>query len=468
MLETATAVGAPVRPQFGDFERVAVDRLNPSARCVQAMSWFNDQLILGTARAPLRARKGAASRDRSDGDNEEHGAQILAFDPVTRDWHKLFDSPLAMGTDGLFRTRDRAIRTSLVCRAASDPAPCLYMATSSLSGNVVFLRSENGRNIEECGGVGFGQPDADIASTRAMACLDGRLFASPMGKNRGGGRLDEHLTDLPVVFVTDNPRQGNWAAASEPGFGDASNLAINELTAFAGRLYAATVNPRYGFQLWFTDAEGPAPFHWHKLIDRGAWSGASNAIPGAMSVFGDALYVTCGMQRHGHDGLDRVGPYPAEIIRIYADGRWDVVCGAARFSPHGLKRPVSGLPGGFGDWNTHGFPRMSASTDQILVGTSGWRWMPTYLRNRTDLSDGQYNKLREASEAGTAGEFSLWRSLDGDNWEAVTHVGLRGTHPTNYGVRDLLSTPHGVFLSPLSTADITGEINVQLWLGHIA
>lgn len=42
------------------------------------------------------------------------------------------------------------------------------------------------------------------------------------------------------------------------------------------------------------------------------------------------------------------------------------------------------------------------------------------------------------------GGFELWRSYDGENWLPVTRQGFG--NPYNYGVRNIVSTPYGVFI----------------------
>ncbi len=42
------------------------------------------------------------------------------------------------------------------------------------------------------------------------------------------------------------------------------------------------------------------------------------------------------------------------------------------------------------------------------------------------------------------GGFELWRSSDGENWLPVNRQGFG--NPYNYGLRTLISTPHGLFL----------------------
>src|SRR5262249_4014858 len=137
------------------------------------------------------------------------------------------------------------------------------------------------------------------------------------------------------------------------------------------------------------------------------------------------LYLSAAIQRQGPKGLDRFGPFSGEMIRVHADDTWDLVTGKARFTPHGLKKPLTGLTGGFGDPFTHAFWRMAVYKGLLYVGTAGWRWMPTYLRSRPDLSEAQLDRLRTGTNAAKPGEFAVWRTEDGVVWEHVTGMASR-------------------------------------------
>jgi hypothetical protein len=456
-----------------DFESLDIPFLNQTIRTSQATVWFEDRLVLGTGRAPL----GFLGRfngkddklpggDRSDtGGSDLEGAQIVVFDPAKREWQKAYDSPVIEGRDGKPRARDRSMRAGLVCQTASDTKPCVYFGVGSLEKRLVFIRSEDGLNYQECAGSGFNL-EADIPSARSMACLDGKLFCTPTGKSYNRGMWDDNMTDHPIVFQSTNPMAGEWVAASEPGFGESENKSINELIVFNDHLYAATLNPRYGFQLWKTDAQGTVPYRWTKILDRGAWRGSANSIPVAVKVFQDTLYISATIQRQGRAHLDHFGPFASEMMRVYKDDSWDLVCGTQRFTPSGIKRPLSGLSAGFGDLYTHVLWRMAIHDGLLYCGTAGWRWMPTYLRDRPDLSDTQFQRIFDATERYHPGEFTLWVTADGIHWDAVTRTGFPGSSPQNYGIREMVATPHGLFVMPTARTGMVSGGGLELWWGH--
>ena len=459
--------------EIGSFERLDVPYLNPSIRSCQALSWFKDLLVVGTGRAPL----GFLGRytGRSDslpgqefsefGSRDSDGAQIVVFDPLTRQWSCVFDSPTIAGADGKTRARDRSVRASIVCRTRADVEPALYLGVGSLQGKVVFLRSENGLTFEESRHSGFGI-EGDLPSVRSFACMDGRLFTTPTGKNYDRGIYDDNVADNPTVFESVDPMSGEWTAASAPGFGDPTNDSVNELVVFNGHLYAATLNARHGFQVWKTDAEGRPPYRWRKVVTDGAWGGPVRSIAAAVAEFGGALYISSAIQRQGPDSLHGYGPFGAEIIRLWPDDRWEIVTGESRFTPQGLKTPITGLAGGFGDPFTHIFWRMAEYDGFLYAGTADWRSTPNYLKRRTDLSEAQMLRLRVDTGAYRKGAFALWRTADGVNWEAVTRTGFPGTNPSIFGVRGLAATPHGLFAGLTCRVGALSGGGIELWWGR--
>jgi len=466
--------------QLEDFRRVEMTNFNESTRTSQAAIWYRDALYVGTGRAMLGfmgrytakqgdqagAGPGRFGAMRPDtGGREEDGAQVWRYVPGTNEWTLVYNSPLVEGRDGKVRARDRSVRAIGICQTSSDSEPALYLGVGSLERQVVFVRSTDGINFEECEEQGFGLGDVDVPSARNIAELDGRMYSTPTGKNFGRGMWDDNLTDYPFVFETSDPLHGHWRPVNEAGFGDGNNHSINELVAFEGCLYAATINDRRGFQVWKTRPEGDPPYRWTRILENGAWRPISS-VPSAMKVYNGALYICATLQRQGRNGRDRFGPFPAEMIRVYTDDTWDLVSGTPRFTPNGFKRPTSGMLGGLGDYFTHVFWRMAEYDGWLYMGTAGWKWMPTYLRDRNDLTPEQLQWLQEQTNARVDGEFSLWRTRDGDHWEAVTRTGFPGANPLNYGIRELISTPVGLYVFPTCKVGASKGGGLEIWNAH--
>jgi hypothetical protein len=405
------------------------------------------------------------------GGRDEDGAQVLRFDPRNVTWKLLHDSPLVQGLDERMRARDRSVRAMLVHQTKSDREPALYLGVGSLERQVVFLRSIDGETFEECEEHGLGLGDADIPSVRAMCGLRRRIYTSPTGKNYDRGLLDDNMTDYPIVFETDDPLRGHWRPVSEPGFGDKNNVSVNELVVFNSHVYAATHNPRRGYQVWKTNTRGQPPYRWKKILEDGAYRGPASSVPSSMFVSHDALYIGGALQRQGRNSPDwsgrphdRYGPFAAELIRVYPDDTWDLIAGTPRLTPHGLKRPLSSMACGFDDLFTQVFWCMAEYDGWLYVGTAGWRWMPTYLRNRPDLSESRLRYLKEKTDNHIGGEFAIWRTRDGINWVPVTTTGFGG-NPNDMGVREMIGTPYGLFVAPACKYGARQEGGLEIWWG---
>lgn len=424
-----------------DFHPLDLPPLPQELRISQSTAWYADRLYIGLGRGPL-------SGPGSAGADPGVGARLIRLVPGQAPGEEIWRSPVIDG-----KARDRSIRAMTVFDGA------LICAVGSLEGQVVMLRSDDGINFAEWGQPGLGLSDADIASVRSLVQFQGRIHTSPTGKNRGRGFADDNMTDVPVVFAAD--QGGQWTAAGDPGFGDPGNLSINELAVFNGCLYAATLNPARGFQVWKTEG-GEMPYRWHKVVDRGAWRHAANPVPAAMHVHGDALYIGTGVQRQGADGIDRFGPIAPELIRIDGDDRWEIVCGEPRATPDGLRLPSSGCGPGFDQPYTQTFWRFASHGQWLYLGTSDWRLFPSFLRGRADISSARLEVLQRDT-ASYAGQYCLWKSRDGQTWEAVTSDGLGGG-PNHYGIRELLSTPAGLVVGAASRGQSEAN-DLAFWLG---
>jgi hypothetical protein len=439
--------------RLADFGALAPPPFNTTIRISQAVTWFDGRLLVGGGRGPIR---GAGQPDRA------LGAQIASWDPGRDSWDLVYDSPV----DGQGNARDRSIRAFAIHQPPGASAPVLYAAAGAMTGQMVLLQSGDGRRFIPCGAPALGQGDADIAAIRSLVALGGRLFTSPVGKNRGRGWADDNVADRPVVLASADPALG-WEEVSAPGFGDPDNESINELAVLGDRLYAATLNRRAGFQLWKSAPGGAGP--WTCVLDRGAGRGIANPVPAAVQVFGGALYIGTGVQRQPDDSTDRFGPIAAELIRVWPDDSWDLVAGQTRLSAGGLRRPVSARGPGFDDPFVQTFWRTAVHEGRLYVGGSDWRFWPTYLgrpgRPRDDLSPVTAAWLRAETD-GWRGEYGLWCSTDGQDWQVVTDTGLTG-NPAQYGLRELISIPQGLIAIPAARAGGAGA-GVEVLLGRSA
>ena len=432
------------------FQPVATGGLgHPGSTLAHSMAWFRGALYLGTSSPSTRG--------------PEDLGRIHRLDPATGAWTEVFASPvLALddraqaraawlgsgGGGGMRRTqqtaeamgRDFGFRSMAVFQGASDAAPCLYVGTMSLWGGQV-LRSEDGKTFAPVMAPGNG--DDTVMSFRGLTALGGRLFASPAGTITEE-RIDRNLAPQALVLVSDDPASGVWTEACIPGFGDPVNRGVFSLGSAHGHVYAGTGSPARGFQLWRTRAEGTAPYAWERVLTDGAFRFNHNLSTAAMAEFNGDLYIGSGIPGFGYDVDNDVGPCACELIRLRPDGSWDLIFGEPRFSPDGLKVPLSAMGPGLGDPYNSVIWSMGVHDGALYIGTHNWE--------PNDIA-------MNGAGAPMRGGYQLWGSTDGEDWVPVLIDGNGSV--TSTGVRTLLSTPVGFFLG---TSNHTKLLQTQLRL----
>ena len=412
------------------------------------MAWYRDHIYVGTTRANLCLISIRAPhrmpvwpvRCPADVYDLDLRAQIWRYDPSDGSCELVFTSPMVPTAGGPAVPRELGYRGMAVFKGAGDPGPALYVSnwpTMRSSQPPLVLRSDDGRSF----GVGSQlSTDPSIQSFRALVPLDGHLYTSPTGRNRGSSNVSHDAT----VFETSDPVTSQWSPVSPVGFGDPANQTIFEMTPFNGFLYAATLNPVTGFQLWKCQPDGRAPYAWQLVLRDGAYRGNLNEGACSMCVYKDALYLGTGIQNGGYDRTNGVGPAAAELIRVHPDDSWDLVMGLPRETPHGFKVPLSGLGPGFNDIFNGYVWRMAVHNGWLYAGTYNWRAFLPYL----EFSNWPASVRQLGYEIGVdsavrgRGGFHLWGTPDGVNWQPITINGFE--NPYNCGVRTMLSTPNGL------------------------
>jgi hypothetical protein len=411
---------------------------NPRSAVAQSMGYFDGALFLGVT--------------HPSGDGPADAARILRYEPNAGRWEVVYESPLVEADENASvhdvyrgeqsRKLGRAKEGGLVPRyrgfrgitqlANGHGEPLLYASTLSHWGSQLLV-SRDGRAFEEACEPGLGDPN--VLSFRAILGFDGKLFVAPVGTVREGV-MDRNFGDVARLFVSDDPLSGKWHDAMEAGFGDATNLTVFAIAAFDGHLYAGTGNPERGFELWKTRAQGTPPYEWKRVLTRGAYRYNVNETTASMTVFNGALYVGSGLPGLGYDKAHDVGPAAAELIRVWPDDSWDLLVGASRFTPDGLKIPASLQGPGFDDPDNSAMWSMAAYDGAIYVGTHHCRSFHDALAGRDSIGGG----------------FQLWSSTDGEQWEALTMDGFGDVFAV--GVRTLLPTPIGLFLGTSTHREI--------------
>lgn len=422
-----------------------------------SMAWYDGCIFVGTSRANLQLLKMAMPFVRMDmwpvetpfknySPEFEHSAargEIWRYQPLTGEWKRVFQSPLVRDAEGTEFSRDLGYRAMMVYQGKSDTKPALYVASWSRSkgDGPDFLRTDDGENFEVLPKARFHTGDKEITfnAIRALTVFKGKLYTAPTGAT--GGNVN--ASGVTFVYSTDDPVSGDWRCVNEPGFGTLPDVAtVYDLAPMGDYLYAGT-GGLAGFQIWRTDGEGDSlPYRWERVMEGGAGRGALNQGAVAMKAFKGSLYIGSGIQNGGFDWKNNIGPAAAEIVRLNEDLSWDIVVGNARDG----KQPLSGLGAGFGNFFSGYLWRMGEHDGWLYAGTMDWGTILKF----TKLQDKPMRITRILDEAGIdnfvdlAGGFELWRTFDGENWVPATRTGFG--NPYNFGCRNIISTPHGLFI----------------------
>jgi hypothetical protein len=417
------------RARFTEIGRDGIG--NPRSLVAQSMGYFDGALFLGVT--------------HPSGDGPEDAARILRYDPDASTWEVVYESPLVEADEnaavhdvyrgessrklgrgqekGGLVPRYRGFR-GITQLANGHGEPLLFASTLSHWGSQLLV-SRDGRHFEEACEPGLGDPN--VLSFRATLGFRDKLFIAPVGTVREGV-MDRNFGDVARLFVSDDPMSRQWHDAMEPGFGDPTNLSVFAIAAFDDHVYAGTGNPERGFELWKTRAQGQPPYQWKRVLTRGAWRYNVNETTASMTAFNGALYVGSGLPGLGYDKAHDVGPAAAELIRVWPDDSWDLLVGASRFTPDGLKIPASLRGPGYDDADNSAMWAMAPYDGVLYVGTHHCKAFHDALGGRDSIGGG----------------FQLWASADGEDWDAVTMDGFGDVFAT--GVRTLLPTPAGLFL----------------------
>ncbi|MEM1314177.1 MAG: hypothetical protein AAGI51_06470 [Pseudomonadota bacterium] len=365
-------------------------------------------------------------------------AEIWRMKPGIDGWTRVYRAPMVHGTDGTHMSRDLGYRAMAVYQGDGDPEPALYVSSWSRSRGegMQFLRSYDGEAFEAVGPKGLAGLDA--TSTRSLVPFKGRIFTSPTGATAGR----QNASGVAIVYETTDFEAGDWKACNANGFGDDTNDGVFEMIATDTHLYAGTLNVKRGYQVWRTTAEGAPPYDWEPMLLDGAGRGQLNQAAVSMSFFQGAVFVGSGIQKGGIDKQNKIGPAGPELIRINADGSHDVIMGETRTEAG----PLSGMMPGWNNIFCGSIWKQNVHDGWLYAGTQDWLAFLLY-KDFEKLDSPAARLLRRIdmeSFVETGGGYDLWRSRDGENWVPVTRCGFE--NPYNHGVRNILSTPHGVFI----------------------
>jgi cyclopropane fatty-acyl-phospholipid synthase-like methyltransferase len=441
---------------------------DPANSYAFSMAWFRDALYVGTARNMLALVQSSPPREPAAMNpwpvdvpesvfSLDLRAQLWRYSPESDAWDCAFTSPLVPGPDGQQTPREIGYRHMTLFKRPSERYARLYVATASSNtrGPGAYILRYDGDELSPVSRPGLG--DQQVSTFRTISSFDGLLCSAPTGSGRAW-----NAADAPAIYATPDPLAEDWRAISSSGFGSEANQAVYAMTAFNGHLYAGTLNPFTGYEIWKLDLGRSGDERWRRIVAGGAGRGNLNEAAMTMCVFGEALYVGSGISNGGYDRTHGVGPGAGEVIRIHPDDSWELVVGEARVGSRGPRTPLSGLGPGFGNPFNGYIWSMAVHDGHLYVGTFDSTIFALWADLRRQPLERQL-KLRqlgvERFVERNAG-FDLFRTRDGVTWTAVTQNGFG--NPYNYGARNLVSTPAGLFVG---TANPFGP-NVAARLAH--
>lgn len=428
-----------------------------------SMLWWKDHLYVGLSRSIMCVNfrmfnigfpfipyppKDPDLECAEDPNDLDLAAEIWRWDPAEDLWERVYRSPTDIpipGTDK-YAARDIGYRGF---HLFVEPDGTEAMYASGVSARPVqhgeprppgarLLRSVDGVHFEpvpQDPGTYLG--DLENASFRGMASYKKRLFI-----------LAGTYTGPGIILESANPSAGNDAFRKITP----SGIRVMELHPYNGSLFLGLRNTAgSGYSVVRTDAEGEPPYDLVTVVPPGA---GIKTFPStdilSMVEFKGALY--CGANGIGNDlGTPEIGGDDArrdaqasgaspeeetryirgaEIIRIHPDDRWDLIVGRPRNTEEGFKVPLSGFDSGFNNpFNNHMW-RMVVHEGVLYVGT---------FDSSTLFKESFLGPLVESVMG-----FDLFASTDGIHFRAVTRNGFG--FPLQFGCRNLVSTPYGLFL----------------------
>lgn len=412
-----------ILPNSADFTAIPLPLLaTPGDHRIQVAAFFKKRLYIGVTSHIGGTETTAAARILRYYPGAERWETVCEMTgekaPVSAARHRRF--PLELGW--------RAMR--VISNATGSDALCITYLSLHHS---YLLYSEDGLHFEKLPSPS--KTSLPSAPFSQLHCFQNWLFAAPAGA-MSDGIVEKSGSGAPL-YVTRDPHANDWRLANSPGFDDPHNQVIHGLQTFNDWLYATVGNPFAGFQLWRTQALGDPPFAWEQVLDQGAQRYTLNKAVAAMAVFQNALYLGTGIPETELSPDEAAG---GEIIRVFPDGRWELVMGKPRFSPIGLQVPASAYGPGFNE---------NRNTLIAALASSGSALYAAVIYRKADESSG----------------FQLWQTTDGETWQPLTSPVL--DRPGAHSLRVMLTMPKFLLAAGTWHFDKTDTIlEPCLWFGQ--
>lgn len=345
--------------------------------------------------------------------------RMLGYDQARQRWDTLSDDGVSIDDPS---RRPTAGPTAVDCIVLGEPAAAretLYVRLRSPLGSRIMQGTDAG-GLQPVAGTGA-LVEHCFGLSRIVALEDG-MFGLDRNRSTLTDRISEYL-----------PERDDWRPIDLPENDGGERPAISELIGFAGALYAATTDAERGLTLWRREAAGSQPI-WEPVFEQGAWRYAHNREALALRRHGDALYLIAGTDPAARTPHSKFIDYRGfEVIRIDADGTWDLLVGEPRFSPGGLVLPFSGL--GAGMQSSLGLEPLTSWSlgDHLYLGLYGIQGL------------------------------QFWRSTDGEDWSCASQPDLAALYRLE---RCRAIVVGQVVALELTAIDAVGRHSRMLWAGH--
>ncbi len=322
-----------------------------------------------------------------------------------------------------------------------------------------------------------------LVRTDGFSTVDGewtQVVGSISGGGNGFGDWANFVARSAAVFAgglfvgTDNSYGGEvnltldgetWVLGNTPGFGDPSNDGISSLTRFGGFLYAATLNPVFGTQVWRT----AIPLSWNSVESDGFGDSFNQSAPSGQ-VFDGFLYLGtkhsagCEIWRT-QDGVawsqvhsNGFGNLDNRVAESMAVFRGELYVGTRNSNGAELWRSPDGviwfpaMTGGFGSAESETITGLVVFENALYIGVSNalsgaqvWRtsdgtsWEQLVDNGFGNVGNTVFDAFAvgdqglSAAVSGPSNQGLIWKSTDGVVWTQSSSPGFSDPENTSIG-----------------------------------
>lgn len=498
-----------------DFERIAEEGFgDPMNNYVWAMGYFKGDLYVGTGRNSTWAVLNRLGLPLQITDivfqeitvpSGTPGSEEFANDmrgEIWRyhdgEWERVYQAAVRWwGGAGVWLPDEIGFRGKMVTFTNTWGEETIYAARAGATPPMhVILKSTDGTTWER-----VITPLQTFGTPRAMAVHNGKLYVGGGEAGPSGGG--------PFIWATDDPSTTSYnftKVADFTTFGPGTNTAVGSLASFNGYLYAGVDNRETGFQVFRSTEEDPELGDWTQIVNFGAGD-MHNWRAACMDILDNQLYVGSLSLPSPGDAPGFMLPKGFEIIRIDTEDDWELVVGDCfpRVPAPDVtipRTPISGWPGGFGNFFNWYCWSMQAHEDVLYIGSfdasSFLRFLPEELLDLfPELTEEQQEQIVSALEEVIGlledqgvdeywieafeqlleaflptdepvdweevceiftDHFSgadLWKTEDGIIWQPVTLNGF--DNPDNYGFRNMVA------VNPLFVGTANPFEGLEIW-----